>query len=125
MDEQNLGTTIRAWLRGLLGSRLNAHLEEELLRLRADYETRLLERERVIADLREQNGQLSAKVDRYELVLLPLASPLGGFFTPKKETKTFQPNTEPSQQSWQEIQADWEKTQEEEMQLEKAARENK
>ena len=109
MDEQaTVGLRIRQFLRDLFGSRLNAHLEEELLRVRNDYESRLLDRERTISDLREQVTALSGKVDRYELVLLPLASPMGDFFRPKpKRDVTFQATTDKSAPStWEEIQAE-------------------
>ncbi len=112
MDVENLGLKIRTFLRNLFGSRLNAHLEEELLRLRSDYETRLMDRERTIAELREQAAQLSSKVDRYELVLLPLASPLGNFFAPKKDRTPKVPLEVPTAKTWPEIQLDWEKQQE-------------
>ena len=77
MDVESLGLSVRLFLRNLLGSRLSAHLEEELMRNRADYETRLQERDRTISDLREQCALLSAKIDRYELVIIPLSSPIG------------------------------------------------
>jgi hypothetical protein len=124
MDEQNLATTIRQFLRDLLGSRLTSHLEDELMRLRSDYETRLLERERTISDLREQLSSLSSKVDRYELVLLPLSSPIGSLFSPKKSSASpnLQATTEPPPTRWEEIQADWERQQAEEVAADAAAK---
>lgn len=107
MDVETVGLSIRLFLRNLMGSRLSAHLEEELMRLRSDYETRLLERERTIADLREQLALLSAKVDRYELVLLPLSSPVGSLLTPRpapRETLRSSADT-PTPTRWEEIQA--------------------
>lgn len=118
MDIKDLGLKIRQFCRDLFGSRLNAHLEEELLRTRFDYETRLLERERVIADLREQVVQLSGKIDRYELIILPLTH--GGMFSTKKERQTVRIETEPAQTSWEAIQADWERKQQAEIEAEKA-----
>jgi hypothetical protein len=120
MDVQNLGTTIRQFLRDLFGSRLNAHLEEELMRTRQDFENRLMDRERVIADQREELGQLKAKVDRYEMVLLPLSSPAGGFFAPRKPRPPLHP-TDPEFKSWPQIQAEWDKEQAEIAAKEKAA----
>jgi len=123
MDEQNLATTIRQFLRDLLGPRLTTHLEDELMRTRSDYETRLLERERTISDLREQLSLLSSKVDRYELVLLPLSSPIGSLFSSKKSASpNLQATTEPPPTRWEEIQADWERQQAEEVAADAAAK---
>lgn len=113
MDVENLALTIRAFFHHLLSSRYQSHLEEELLRTRSDYETRLLERERTISDLREQLSFLSSKVDRYEMVLLPLASPAGSLLaTPRRPAPTFQSSTDtPAPTSWQEVQAQWDREQ--------------
>jgi|HubBroStandDraft_6_1064221.scaffolds.fasta_scaffold04118_2 hypothetical protein len=119
MNMETVGLQIRTFLRNLFGSRLNAHLEEELMRTRNDYETRLMERERTISDLREQLGQLSAKVDRYELVLLPLASPIGGMFAPKKERPPLMPVADGGGMTWAEIQAEHERQQQLEAEAEK------
>lgn len=98
---------IRTFLRDLFGSRLTAHMEEELLRTRLDFEARIMDRERIISDLRAEINQLNGKIDRYELVLLPLTSPAGKFFTPKRETVHFQTKVEDSPKTWAEIQADF------------------
>jgi hypothetical protein len=110
---------IRQFLRDLFGSRLNAHLEEELMRVRNDYESRLMEHERIASDLREELAQLRGKVDRYEMVLLPLASPAGGFFAPRKERPPLQ-SVEPETKSWPQIQAEWDIGQAEEAAKEKS-----
>lgn len=120
MRLEELGTRIRHFFRGLLGSRLNAHLEVELMQLRADYEIRLQERERTISDLREQAAELKSKVDRYELVLIPLMSPIGQAFAPKKERPPLE-FVEPAQKSWPEIQRDWDRQQEAEAAAAKTA----
>jgi hypothetical protein len=112
------GLQIRQFLRELFGSRLNAHMEDELFRLRGDYETRLQERETRIAELKEQVSQLTSKVDRYELVLLPLTSPMGQFFAPKKERPPLVP-AEDGPKSWQEVQLEWDAEQAKEAQAEK------
>jgi hypothetical protein len=107
-DEGDVGSKIRLFFRNLFGSRLADHMETEMMRLRADYETRLQERERTISDLREEVTQLKGKVDRYEMVLLPLASPMGGFFNPKpKEKVVFQEQTDKNVSSWAEYQAEY------------------
>jgi hypothetical protein len=110
MEIRTLGVEIRNFLHGLLGSRLNAHLEEELIRTRNDYETRLMERQQIICDQKELILELRGKVERYELVIIPLASPLGGFFAPKKERPPLQPE-ESAEQSWAEVKADWDRRQ--------------
>ena len=108
-NESNVGAQIRSFLRGLFGSRLTDHMEVELMRLRNDYEGRLQDRERTISDLREQVTALSGKIDRYELVLLPLSSPMGDFFRPKpKRDVSLQGITdEPVATTWEEIQAQY------------------
>lgn len=109
MGRENLGTAIREFFTGLLGSRLNAHLEEELLRTREDYESRLLEYVHQQAGFREQISQLTAKIEKYEMVLLPMVyGNLGG---PRKPP-TFDPLDTPDPNSWPAIQARWEKSQE-------------
>lgn len=71
------GSSIRQFLRDLLGSRLIATLEEQLLRLRADYDERLQEKERVIETLREEKAMYLAKITLYEATLMPLSSRAG------------------------------------------------
>jgi hypothetical protein len=73
-NEIAVGERIRMFFRQLLGSRLTEHMEEELHRLRGDYETRLRERESYIADLKAMIQEQKAKIAEYELVLIPLTS---------------------------------------------------
>ena len=102
MDEQDsLAIRIRTFLRDLLGSRLTEHMERELLQLRDDYQSRLLDRERVISDLRADLAAATAKLDRYELVLIPLCNPVA---RSPRQPSTLQPTTESPRSSWQEIQ---------------------
>lgn len=115
------GQQIRQFFRDLLGSRLNAHLEEELLRLRSDYDTRLQERERTIAEQREELIQLRSKLDRWEMVLIPLSGKDGGLLTPRRQHPTFEPLLGADPTSWEAIQADWEKRQRDEAAAELAA----
>ena len=122
MADETVAVRIREFLRDLFGSRLTAHLEEELMRTRSDYETRLMERERTIADLRSDVAALTAKVDRYELVVIPLASPIGEMMrgTPKRREATFKEKPEPPVLStWEEIQRDYELAQQAEAQAER------
>lgn len=116
MDIENLrkwAGALRLALRELFGSRLAAQLEEDLMRLRADSGERLHEREIVIADLREQLAQANAKIERYELVIIPIASPVGALFSPKRPVPTFPSSTEPIPSSWHAIQAEYEREQDE------------
>ena len=113
MDDETLGMKIRMWLRDLFGSRLNAHLEEELMRLRADFETRLQERDRLISDLREEKAQLTAKLDRYEMVIIPMTS--GSLLSPRKPLVTLdekETGTDSLVGHWQAIQRNHDREQE-------------
>jgi hypothetical protein len=71
------GSDIRHFFRELFGSRLVERLEEDLVRLRADFENRLQDKESIIANLREEKQQLIAKVNLYELTIMPRASAQG------------------------------------------------
>lgn len=99
------GLKIRQFFRELLGSRIAEHLETELLYLRQDFDRQLQEKANTEARLVSEIQDLKAKVDRYELVLLPLASPAGKLFTPKKEP-TFEAMIEP-ESSWTRYQREW------------------
>ena len=107
MDEQaTVGIRIRQFFRDLLGSRLTDHLETELLRIRNDYESRLLDKDRIISDLRSDLVALSGKIDRYELVLLPLTSPVGDLFRPKRDVALKATTDKSAPSTWEEIQAE-------------------
>ena len=118
MDEQTLAQRIRSFFHDLFGSRLVNSLELQLLQLRSDYERRLEERDQTISDLRADLAQVKMKLEGYELVLLPLASPVGKLFAPKREP-TFETVIGPTPGSWQDVQAKWYAQQEAE-----AAKEN-
>lgn len=110
MGWQNLGSEIREFIRGLFGSRLNSHLEEELMRVRQDHEARILEYVQQESGYRERIAQLEAKIEKYEMVLLPMVyGNLGG----KKEPPTFLP-MESNPDSWDAIQANYYRKQNEE-----------
>ena len=112
MADESLGLSIRIFLRDLFGSRVSATLELTAMQMNAAYESRLLDKDRIISDLREQVAQLSSKLDRYELVLLPLTSPAGSLFTPRRErpSSSEAPVSETAP-SWQEYQRDWDRQQ--------------
>jgi hypothetical protein len=113
MDDKNLARTIRLFLRDLFGSRLSSHLETEIFQLRGDFEARLEDRERVIADLKERIAELKAKATQYEIALEKTSS-LSSLFAPAKPKQYFQGNTEPVPMTWAEVQADHARKQEEE-----------
>lgn len=71
------GSDIRQFFRGLFGSRLVERLEEDLVRLRVDFEARLQDKEVLIANLREEKQHLTAKINLYELSIMPRASVQG------------------------------------------------
>ena len=118
------GFVIRQFLRELFGSQLNARLEEDLLRLRADYDTRLLERDQVIAEQRERLARQDAKLAEWEMVLIPLVSPVGSLLKPKRERPPFESISEPDPNSWPEIQRSWYLKQEAEKEVPVTDKEN-
>lgn len=107
-----VGEQIRMFIRHVFGSRLTQHLEEELLRLRSDYDLRLRDREQYIADLRSDVERLRSKVAEYELILIPLTS--GGLFGPKPPRIPNNTVATDEPGSWAAEQASWYKKQEEE-----------
>jgi hypothetical protein len=110
-----MGSKIRQFLRELFGSRVSALLEEEVMRVRSDYESRLNDKDVVIADLRERVAALSSKLETWELVLIPLKSPVGNLLSPRPKP-VFEP---PIESGWASIRADWERRQQEEIEQEK------
>lgn len=113
-----IGYQIREFFRQLIGSRVASLLEEQLIRQRQDYDQRLNERDEVIAGLRQELVEARGKLDRYELALIPLVSPVGTLLNPPRKPPTFEPVLD-TPQSWAEIQrkieADLQKEYEEEL----------
>jgi hypothetical protein len=111
MDEQGgtLAKSIRQFFRDLLGSRLTAHLEIEMLRLRTDFEQRLMEKDLSIATLREEKNLLMSKVTMYELTIMPHASRVGAevvaYQKPTKPAFSFMDIPAPKSR-WQQVQDD-------------------
>jgi hypothetical protein len=118
MDNQTLAQKIRRMFTDLFGSRYVNMLEMVNMQLRLDYEQRLNERDETITDLREQLAQVRGKLEVFETVLLPISSPVGKLFAPKREP-TFETVIGPTPGSWQDVQAKWYAQQEAE-----AAKEN-
>ena len=86
----SLGKELRGFFRDLLGSRITDHLETELLRMRQDFEQRLMEKDVIISGLREEKQLLMSKTTMYETTLLPYASRAGA------EVVAYQKPTKPS-----------------------------
>jgi hypothetical protein len=89
-ESESLALRIRLFFRDLLGSRMTAHLGEELLRLRTDFEQRLQEKDLIAATLREEKQLLMSKVTMYEMTIMPHASRVGA------EVVAYQKPTKPS-----------------------------
>ena len=106
---------IRRWFTDLFGSRLVDRLEEDLLRLRADYDSRLNERDQTIADLRAELQRFRLKQDEYELdpsYFWWLAH--RGQRERQQKTGTLEAVSGPAEGSWQWVQQQHYKQQEEE-----------
>jgi hypothetical protein len=112
------GQGIRRFFRELFGSRVTEQLENELMRARSDYDTRLHERDETIADQRARIALLEGKIDRYEMVLLPLSSPVGNFFNNKREPISELLPEKSNVSSWQEYKMAYESEQEKELEAE-------
>lgn len=115
---ETLGARIRQFFRELFGSRLVARLEEDLLRLRQDFESRTQEHQSVVASLREEKSLLMSKVAMYEITLLPHASRAGAevvaYQKPIKPAFSFVDMPAPKSK-WQQVQEDYEKQLEKEL----------
>lgn len=84
------GAQIRDFFKQLFGSSLVQRLEEDLLRLRSDMDTRLQDKDNTIATMRELMSAMEAKITRYECVIMPTASRAGAELV--KEAKPAKPN---------------------------------
>jgi len=121
------GRDIRQFLVELFGSRLVARLEEDLLRLRTDYEARMRYQDDIIANLREEKAMYLAKITLYESTLLPLSSRAGAeVVKTARPTKPTFPNFDfsdmpPVKTRWQVAQEEHEKEIEAEIAAEREA----
>lgn len=108
---ETFGARIRQFFQELFGSRLTAHLEEEIIRLRGDQDKALHDRDVLIATLREEKAYLSSKIAQYETVIMPYASRAGAevvaYQKPKKPAFSFVDVPAPKSR-WQQVQDDWE-----------------
>ncbi len=110
-ESRTIAKSIRGFFRDLLGSRITEHLEVELLRLRSDFEQRLLEKDNTIASLKEEKHILLSKLTTYEMTLMPYASRAGAevvaYQKPKKPAFSFVDVPAPKSR-WQQVQDSWE-----------------
>ena len=110
-ESRTIAKSIRGFFRDLLGSRITEHLEVELLRLRSDFEQRLLDKDNTIASLKEEKHILLSKLTMYEMTLMPYASRAGAevvaYQKPKKPAFSFVDVPAPKSR-WQQVQDDWE-----------------
>lgn len=113
MDEtpfsETFGAHLRQFFRELFGSRLTAHLEEELLRLRNDHNQALHDRDVQIAALREEKAQLNSKIIIYENTVMAHSSKMGAevvaYSKPEKPKPNFSFVDMPETKSrWQAVQ---------------------
>ena len=110
-ESESLALRIRLFFRDLMGSRITAQLELDLLRLRSDFEQRLMEKDVIISGLREEKQLLLSKVTMYETTIMPYASRAGAevvaYQKPKKPAFSFVDVPAPKSR-WQQVQDDWE-----------------
>ncbi len=112
MNELTFAQRIRKFIRDLFGSRLVEHLQAELYRQQASYESRLLERDQTIAELRQEALRLTAKFSEYELdpSYFWWLAQRGRVQTPQPDSHS---SSEPTPLTWAQIQAEHYRQQEE------------
>ena len=103
----------RKFIRDLFGSRLVEHLEAELFRQQSFYEQRLLERDQTIAELRQEALRLQAKFSEYELDPTYFWWLAQRGRTPVPANSDSHSFSEVPVSTWQQIQDEWYKRQEE------------
>ena len=97
---------IRQFFQDLFGSRYIEQLEEDLARLREDFEQRLKDKSDVIATLRGEKASLEAKIVIYENTILPHISRIGADVVATRKPKLDKPSwaaadIPPMKSSWQ------------------------
>ena len=122
---ETFGARIRQFFQELFGSRLTAHLEEEIMCLRQDHDRALLDRDTLISALREEKQLLQSKITAYEFAVLPRTSRAGAEViayqkpvSPKPDFKTV--DLPPTRSRWQSFQDNYYAQQETEIAAEKA-----
>lgn len=127
-------STIRTFFKELFGNSVQDELRRVLERerdtalvIRRDFERRLEEKEQFLTDYKTELALARNKLREYELVLIPLASPIGKqLFTNRAETKpTFDLLDSAPSSSWEKQQAEWYKQQELEAAAERQPAEKK
>ena len=127
-----MGSKIRQFFRDLLGSRVTASLELQLLQLRQDFESRLQDKDQIIAELRTERSIMQGRMLVYENTIMPLASRAGAQVVAATTPKALKPNfstadfmAQMPKSKWEVFQEEYYKKQEEEIAAEKAAEEAK
>lgn len=97
---------VRQFFQDLFGSRYIEQLEEDLSRLREDFEQRLRDKDEVIATLRGEKACLEAKIVIYENTILPHISRVGADVVSSRKSKPTKPSWSaaeipPMKSSWQ------------------------
>lgn len=107
------GESIRKFFRDLFGSKLVSRLEEDLLRLRQDFEERMRDKDVVIAELRQEKAVLWQKVTLLELSVMPRSSKQGAEYVqyarptkPEFAVKGAPFEAAPMMTAWQKIQVE-------------------
>jgi uncharacterized protein YeeX (DUF496 family) len=110
--QETFGARIRQFFRELFGSRLVERLEEDLMRLRQDFEDRTQEHKIIVASLREEKQMLLSKIATYEAVIMPHTSRVGAevvaYQAPKKPAFNFV-DMPREKTRWEQVQEDHEK----------------
>ena len=123
MENETIGARIRQFFRELFGSRLVSRLEEDLIRLRQDFESRTQEHQILVASLREEKQMLLSKVATYENVIMPHSSRAGAevvaYQKPTKPAFSFMDIPAPKSR-WQMVQDEHDAQMEKEIEEDKA-----
>ncbi len=105
MANETLAQKVRTFVRDLFGSRLVATLELRVIEIQQEHEHRVADKDDLIASLRSDLAKALAKIETYEIVLLPIVSPAGNLFKPKPVPLTFERLSGPEPGSWAWVQA--------------------
>jgi hypothetical protein len=109
--QETVAQKVRRFFRDLFGSRLVDALELRVLEVQQECERRVRDKDDLIFSLRSDLSALRAKMETYETILLPLASPAGNLFKPKPDPKTFERLSGPEPGSWAWVQSEWNRKQ--------------
>jgi hypothetical protein len=124
--EETYGARIRQFIQELFGSRLTAHLEDEITRLRNDHDRALQDRDTQIAVLREEKQLLMSKITAYEFAVLPRTSRAGAEVIAYQKPAPPKPNFSfadlpPTKSKWEQFQENYYAGEAKAIEAEKAA----